>query len=172
MALVQVRKDDIDGSDGAEEFRFGWGVDSDPVTDETGEVTEEGSEHIEYTIDVTEDKVMALLDVIEAQRKDQVEVSYTIDGERHTFWTSKTRAEKLEAAFSQFVEHATEYEEPAPTLPIPAPAVAAGKKKSDPNRLARIRAWANRRGMGVSEKGRIAGHIVDAYDREHPNDPA
>lgn len=171
MALVQVRKDDIDGSDGAEEFRFGWGVDSDPVTDETGEVTEEGSEHIEYTIDVTEDKVMALLDVIEAQRKDQVEVSYTIDGERRTVWTSKTRAEKLEAAFSQFVDHATEYEEPAPTLPIPAPAVAAGKKKSDPQRLARIRAWARANGHEVSDLGRVPQAIMKSYSVHNPDDP-
>ncbi len=49
-----------------------------------------------------------------------------------------------------------------------APAKAArAAKASDPKRLAAIRDWARANGHEVSDRGRIAASIIDAYDAAH-----
>ncbi|MGP5268482.1 Lsr2 family DNA-binding protein [Brachybacterium alimentarium] len=37
----------------------------------------------------------------------------------------------------------------------------------DPERTARIREWARENGHEVSDRGRIAGSVIEAYDAAH-----
>jgi hypothetical protein len=48
--------------------------------------------------------------------------------------------------------------------PVPRRRVGGGPARTDREQLAAIRAWARGRGMDVSDRGRIAGHILEAYN--------
>lgn len=45
--------------------------------------------------------------------------------------------------------------------------VGAARARSNPERTARIREWARQNGHEVSDRGRIAASVVEAYDAAH-----
>ncbi|MGW0930711.1 Lsr2 family DNA-binding protein [Streptomyces sp. NPDC002644] len=144
--------DDIDGTElpeDVEAFPFGW-------------------DGTEYRIDVTEEKSTALVADIDKIMGELTEVSFMLNGESRTVWVTEAKAKKITELFEPFVEHGEEY------VPEPEPAIFAAPakpKKSNPERLARIRKWARENGHEVKDQGKIARVVMDAYARANPNDP-
>lgn len=86
--------------------------------------------------------------------------SFSINGVAYEIDLSPENVEQLRAALAPFIA--------AGRRSGTAPAKAArASKASDPARLAAIREWARANGHSVSDRGRIAGTIIDAYDAKH-----
>lgn len=86
--------------------------------------------------------------------------SFSINGVAYEIDLAPDNVEQLRAALAPFIA--------AGRRSGSAPAKAArAAKGSDPARLAAIREWARANGHSVSDRGRIAGSIIEAYDAAH-----
>ncbi|GAA3832989.1 Lsr2 family protein [Sphaerisporangium flaviroseum] len=86
-------------------------------------------------------------------------VAFAIDGTSYEIDLNEKNARNLREALSPFVSGARRAEG----------APARGRKRGAPQRPSRdksseIRAWAKAHGLNVSERGRIASHIVAQYE--------
>jgi len=84
--------------------------------------------------------------------------SFSINGTAYEIDLAPDNVEKLREALAPFIA--------AARRSGAAPAKAAkSAKTSDPARLAAIREWARANGHAVSDRGRIAGTVIAAYDQ-------
>jgi hypothetical protein len=87
-------------------------------------------------------------------------VNFGLDSNNYEIDLSSKNADKLRKALSTYVSAARKVGK-APT----------GRKSSGSGRssedLSKVRAWAKENGHEVSERGRIRGEILDAYNAAH-----
>ena len=92
--------------------------------------------------------------------RDPITIEFSIDGVAYEFDTSAKHAKE----FRQAVEPYTSVARRA--KPAPARRRRTTGRRS-PEQLAAIREWARQNGHTVSDKGRIARSVVDAFDAAH-----
>lgn len=91
-----------------------------------------------------------------------VTIRFEIRGRSYDIDLSDDNAKKLEEALAPFIAVAT---------PVSSSAKADGSRAvrslSKREDLAAVRAWARQNGHEVSERGRVAASILEAYDAAH-----
>jgi hypothetical protein len=92
-----------------------------------------------------------------------VEVAFAFQGKAYKIDLGETNLNKLTKALEPFIEAATEV---VPAMRI-LPPVKAKTERSDPTYLAAVREWAKANGTEVKDRGRIPGHITDAFEQAH-----
>lgn len=103
-----------------------------------------------------------LIDDLDGGEANQT-VTFAIDGNSYEIDLSDDNAKKLREALSPFVSHARKGDGGA----------QRGRKRGGSQRAmsreksSEIRAWAKAHGLNVSERGRIASHIVEQYEAAH-----
>lgn len=88
---------------------------------------------------------------------------FSLDGVDYEIDLNSENRQALSAALEPFIAAARRSSGGARSA---APR-ARGSKKSDADRLAAIRSWAQSNGYTVGDRGRIKAEIVDAYDAAH-----
>lgn len=104
---ITIVRDDLDGTEGASSYKFGWGDD-------------------QYEIDLTE-----------------------------------KNAQELEGFLSKYIEKAAKVTARLPRAVSQGPSTM--RKPGNKEELQKIRQWAKDNGYEVSERGRVAQSIQDAY---------
>jgi hypothetical protein len=89
-------------------------------------------------------------------------VSFSLDGVSYEIDLSAKNAEKLRGAFSGYVGSARKAGR-SPARNGRGSARAAGSAAADREQNQAIRAWAKKKGLKVSERGRIPAEIVEKY---------
>ncbi|MFC4057287.1 Lsr2 family protein [Planomonospora corallina] len=89
-------------------------------------------------------------------------VSFAIDGTSYEIDLSDVNAKKLRDSLAPFMASARRAGASAPRRRGRGGTRALSREKS-----ADIRAWAKAQGKNVSERGRIASSIVEAYENAH-----
>lgn len=87
-------------------------------------------------------------------------VEFSFDGVRYEIDLNDDNAAALEKALEPYVQHARRV----------GGRRGSGTRRSGGGNSARnneIRTWAREQGMEVSERGRIAASVVEAYDKAH-----
>lgn|SRR5690606_13579260 len=90
-------------------------------------------------------------------------INFGLDGTTYEIDLSEDNAKRLREALSPFVSNARRAE-PTPTR---GRRRGAGQRAMSREKSAEIRAWAKAHGHPVSERGRIAQSIVEAYEAAH-----
>ncbi len=89
---------------------------------------------------------------------------FSIDGVEYEIDLSADNRQALSAALEPFIAAGRRVGASASRS---TSSRARGSKKSDADRLAAIRSWAQSNGYSVGDRGRIKAEIVDAYDAAH-----
>jgi hypothetical protein len=84
-------------------------------------------------------------------------VSFSLDGVTYEIDLSETNAERLRGSLTQYVESARRV---GGRLKRGSKSAQNGSGSHD---AGQIRAWANDNGFGLSGRGRIPSHVVEAY---------
>ncbi len=107
-----------------------------------------------------------LVDDIDGNEADET-LEFGIDGKNYEIDLSKQNAGKLRDALAQFVASGRRLSGGRGRRPA-ATAVAATRRPSiDREQNQAIRDWARKRGMKVSDRGRIPAEVLDAYHQEN-----
>ena len=93
-------------------------------------------------------------------------VGFAIDGSAYEIDLSDGNAKRLRDALSPFVGSARRAES-GPARGRRRGAGGSAQRAMSREKSAEIRAWAKAHGHPVSERGRIAASIVEAYDAAH-----
>ncbi|MFF3671033.1 histone-like nucleoid-structuring protein Lsr2 [Microtetraspora malaysiensis] len=93
-------------------------------------------------------------------------VTFALDGKAYEIDLSGGNAKKLREALSPFVKGAR-HAEPTPVRGRRRGVAGGAQRAMSREKSAEIRAWAKAHGHPVSERGRIAASIVEAYDSAH-----
>ena len=109
--------------------------------------------------------VVTLTDDIDGREADET-VKFGIDGVHYEIDLGKGNADRLRTALQPFQAVARKVSNTA--SPRGRAGRAARATGIDRERSAQIRAWAKEHGLPVSERGRIASHLVDAYEAGAP----
>src|SRR3954454_17773042 len=88
-------------------------------------------------------------------------VEFGLDGVNYTIDLSEKNAGKLRKALDPFLNAATRVGRTSAAPARRSAPAGTGRASRDQNQA--IREWANKNGYEVSERGRIPGHIVEAY---------
>jgi len=105
---------------------------------------------------------VTLVDDLDGSQAEET-VEFGLDGATYTIDLSGGNAGRLREALEEYVEHARRAggRKRAPGRPVagrpPRPASA------DREQNQAIREWARKRGLKVSERGRISSEVLDAY---------
>jgi hypothetical protein len=110
---------------------------------------------------VAKETITKLLDDLDGGEASET-VKFGLDGHSYEIDLSTKNANKLRAVLAPFIEKATRVT--GRTGPSGARTRAAAGGDRDQNQA--IRAWAQRKGLGVAPRGRIRGDIVEQYHRE------
>jgi hypothetical protein len=110
---------------------------------------------------------VSLVDDLSGSRADET-VAFGLDGKFYEIDLSESNAEKLRDVLAQFVGVARKAGRTARSasradagVAVPARAVAVDREQNQA-----IREWARKRGMKVSDRGRIPSEVTDAYHQE------
>jgi hypothetical protein len=114
------------------------------------------------------------LDGTEISEEDGGPVEFSLAGKFYRIDLSSKNLTKLEKALAPFVAKAAEAEPPQPQ-PSRAPRGAGTRRTGTAptgsgrsrEQLDAIRTWARSQGMEVSDRGRIAANIQEAFDAAH-----
>jgi hypothetical protein len=106
--------------------------------------------------------LVTLTDDLDGGKGDRT-VSFAVDGVSYEIDLSKRNATAFTKALAPYVDAARKAPRTARSRASGA-GQARGRSRSD---LADIRAWARANGHSVSERGRIAGDVVQAYNQAH-----
>lgn len=88
--------------------------------------------------------------------------NFSLDNVNYTIDLSEKNREKLSKALAPFIEVATRAGGRAGKQT--GSGSGSGRSKEE---LGKIREWATAKGLSVSERGRISGEVIDAYEAEH-----
>jgi hypothetical protein len=93
-------------------------------------------------------------------------VEFGLDGVSYTIDLSADNAESLREALAPYVDSGHRIGERKKSLTktatAAAPSAATGREQTQA-----IREWARKQGYDVSDRGRIPGHIGEAYEKAH-----
>lgn len=107
-----------------------------------------------------------LIDDLDGEVADET-VEFGVDGKNYEIDLSKDNASKLRDALAEFVASARRSGGRARRTAT-ATAVAAVRRPSiDREQNQAIREWARKRGMKVSDRGRIPAEVLEAYHQEN-----
>ncbi|MDR6692216.1 hypothetical protein J2X55_003158 [Microbacterium sp. 1154] len=108
--------------------------------------------HITQTIDDLDGSVI----------EDGTTLTFSLEGRSYEIDLSVDNAEKLRDAFRPFISAARVIGS-APTIPRRTP-----RGRAIPTRdLIDVRAWAQKNGYPINDRGRISGTVLAAYDAAH-----
>jgi Lsr2 len=108
-----------------------------------------------------------LVDDIDGNKADET-LEFGIDGKSYEIDLSKENAGKLRDALADFVASARRLSGGRGRRPAAAAAAVAARRPSiDREQNQAIRDWARKRGMKVSDRGRIPAEVLDAYHKEN-----
>lgn len=97
-------------------------------------------------------------------------VEFSLDRESYEIDLSNDNAKKLRDALDPYIQHARKASRGRRRSSPRAPRRSGGnggRSSADREQNTAIREWARKRGMEVSDRGRIPSHVLDAYHREH-----
>ena len=108
---------------------------------------------------------VSLIDDLDGDRADET-VEFGIDGKNYEIDLSGENAEKLRDALASYVAAARR---PGGRRRASGPANTAASRRPSVDREQNqaIRDWARKRGMKVSDRGRIPADVLDAYHQEN-----
>lgn len=104
--------------------------------------------------------IVTLTDDLDGSKAERT-VSFAFEGQSYEIELSKKNAAAFEKALSSYIGAARRVRTAG------GRARAAGGRSNRRNDLAAIREWAKQNGHEVSDRGRIAADIIDAYDSAH-----
>ncbi len=104
-----------------------------------------------------------LTDDIDGSQADET-IEFGVDGVTYEIDLSAANATALRAAFKAYVEAGRKAGRGIRTTAGRRPASPVARSDRSQNRA--IRDWANRKGLTLSERGRIPGHIVQQFEAE------
>ena len=113
-----------------------------------------------------------LVDDLDGESADET-VEFAIDGKNYEIDLSKDNAGRLRDVFADFVSAARKAGgrrrggTAAPSANGTAPAAPKGRTAIDREQNQAIRDWARKRGMKVSDRGRIPAEVLEAYHKEN-----
>lgn len=107
---------------------------------------------------------ISLEDDIDGSPADET-VRFELDGTSYEIDLSKANAEKLRAGFAPYTAVARRTSAPARLSSVGTR--SRRSTKIDREQLAHIREWARANGLKVSERGRIPGAVMDAWQEAH-----
>ena len=123
--------------------------------------------------------VVSLIDDLDGESEAAESVQYALDGVTHEIDLSEEHAAKLRDAFAPYVaaarrtggRRATSRRStsgPASTSPASTSSSSgSGIVGRSREALRQIREWAKGEGWPVSDRGRLPGNVVEAYDAAH-----
>jgi Lsr2 len=115
---------------------------------------------------VAQIREVRLVDDIDGNEADET-LEFGIDGKNYEIDLSKENAGKLREALAQFVGSARRLSGGRGRRPAAAAPVAPRRPSIDREQNQAIRDWARKRGMKVSDRGRIPAEVLDAYHKEN-----
>ena len=92
-------------------------------------------------------------------------VEFGVDGKNYEIDLSTANAKKLRDALSEFVASARRAS--GRRRGASAPVATARRPSIDREQNQAIREWARKRGMKVSDRGRIPAEVLEAYHKEN-----
>ncbi|HEY0639984.1 MAG TPA: Lsr2 family protein [Pseudonocardiaceae bacterium] len=107
--------------------------------------------------------IVTLVDDLDGSEADQT-VEFSLDGVSYEIDLSESNANKLRDALAGYVSHARRTggrRRGAGRSP------GAARPGVDREQNAAIREWARKRGMKVSDRGRIPAEVLEAYHRDN-----
>lgn len=110
--------------------------------------------------------VVTLTDDLDGHTADET-VKFGLDGVYYEIDLGKVNADRLRTALQPFQAAARKVSNASASRGRAGRATRASGV--DRERSAQIRAWAKQHGLPVSERGRIASHLVDAYEAGDPS---
>lgn len=90
-------------------------------------------------------------------------VPFMLDGVQYDIDLSEENAERLRGTLATYIAKARRTGGRKRRKDAPITPVVAGQPKSSPE-APLIRAWANENGFGLTGRGRIPSHVVEAYN--------
>lgn len=108
---------------------------------------------------------VSLIDDLDGDRADET-VEFGVDGKNYEIDLSSSNADKLRDALASYVAAARRPGGRRRSGGTNA-AVVARRPSVDREQNQAIRDWARKRGMKVSDRGRIPADVLDAYHQEH-----
>lgn len=90
-------------------------------------------------------------------------VGFALDGTSYEIDLSKANARKLRDGLSNYVAHARR----AGRVRTSDGRRSRGSARSDREQTQAIREWARRNGHKVSDRGRVPGSVIEAYNAAH-----
>ena len=104
-------------------------------------------------------KQIVLIDDVDGSDADET-VTFALDGVTYEIDLTTKRAKQLRDGLGKWVEHARK----TTSRPVRGGSRSA---RTDREQLAKIRDWARANGHEVSDRGRIAASIMEAYQAAH-----
>lgn len=109
--------------------------------------------------------VVTLTDDLDGSKADRT-LAFAFDGADYEIELSKKNATAFEKAIKPYLDAARKTRGATTARGRTSTAKGNGRTRSR-NDLAQVRKWANANGLDVSERGRIAKTVQDAYDASH-----
>jgi hypothetical protein len=113
---------------------------------------------------VAQIREIRLVDDLDGDVADET-VEFGVDGKNYEIDLSTANAKKLRDALAEFVASARR--SGGRRRGGGAPAAAARRPSIDREQNQAIREWARKRGMKVSDRGRIPAEVLEAYHKEN-----
>jgi hypothetical protein len=113
---------------------------------------------------VAQIREIRLVDDLDGEVADET-VEFGVDGKNYEIDLSTANAKRLRDALAEFVASARRAG--GRRRGGGAPAVAARRPSIDREQNQAIREWARKRGMKVSDRGRIPAEVLEAYHKEN-----
>ncbi|MBN9100558.1 MAG: Lsr2 family protein [Pseudonocardia sp.] len=107
-----------------------------------------------------------LVDDLDGNEADET-LEFGIDGKTYEIDLSEDNAGKLRDALAEFIASARRLSGGRGRRPA-ASAAPARRPTIDREQNQAIREWARKRGMKVSDRGRIPAEVLEAYHQENP----
>lgn len=108
--------------------------------------------------------IVTLVDDLDGSEADQT-VEFALDGVSYEIDLSETNASRLRDALAGFVSHARRTG--GRRRGTSRSAGGGARPGVDREQNAAIREWARKRGMKVSDRGRIPAEVLEAYHRDN-----
>ena len=109
---------------------------------------------------------VSLIDDLDGDKADET-VEFGIDGKSYEIDLSSSNADKLRDALASYVAAARRPGGRRRSGGGAAASVAARRPSVDREQNQAIRDWARKRGMKVSDRGRIPADVLEAYHQEN-----
>lgn len=106
---------------------------------------------------------VSLVDDLSGDNADET-VVFGLDGKSYEIDLSSGNADKLRSALAAYVSAARR---PGGQRRAEAPATSVKRAPVDREQNQAIREWARKRGMKISDRGRIPADLLDAYHNEN-----